>query len=199
MNEAGFEVRPAIMRLYFSFRGGDRPKNAEAEFPEVCVSPKGAYEPWMLFRKPIEAQTVAENLRRWKTGALRRLSADKPLPDAIPSGRTPRREEVISDHPCLKPQHFMRIIVRALLPLGEGSVLDPFMGSGSTIAAARAVGYRSTGLEVDTEYFRLAERAIPRLAALYPRFKGQEMEVELNGNVERESDDQMAATLAETA
>ena len=153
----------------------------------------------MLFRKPIEAQTVAENLRRWKTGALRRLSADKPLPDAIPSGRTPRREEAISDHPCLKPQHFMRIIVRALLPLGEGSVLDSFMGSGSTIAAARAVGYGSTGLEVDPEYIRLAEKAIPRLAALYPRFKGEEIEVELNGNVERESDDQMALTLAETA
>src|SRR5256714_12163415 len=100
----------------------------------------------MLFRKPIDAQTVAENLRRWKTGGLRRLSADKPLPDAIPSGRTPRGEEAISNHPCLKPQHFMRIIVRALLPLGEGSVLDPFMGSGSIIAAAGAVGYRSPAL-----------------------------------------------------
>ena len=153
----------------------------------------------MLFRKPIDTQTVAENLRRWKTGALRRLSVDKPLPDAIPSGRTPRREEAISEHPCLKPQHFMRIVVRALLPLGEGSVLDPFMGSGSTIAAARAVGYSSTGLEVDPEYFRLAEKAIPRLAALYPQFKGQEIEVELNGNVEREPDEQMALTLAETA
>ena len=131
MVEAGFEVRPAIMRLYYSFRGGDRPKNAEAEFPEVCVSPKGAYEPWMLFRKPISEKTVAENLRRWKTGGLRRLSTDKPLPDAIPSGRTPKCEEAISEHPCLKPQHFMRIIVRALLPLGEGTILDPFMGSGS--------------------------------------------------------------------
>ena len=90
MADAGFEVRPAIMRLYYSFRGGDRPKNAEEEFPEVCVSPKGAYEPWMLFRKPIDTKTVAENLRRWKTGALRRLSVDKPLPDAIPSGRTPK-------------------------------------------------------------------------------------------------------------
>ncbi len=69
MAEAGYEVRPALMRLYYSFRGGDRPKNAETEFPEVCVSPKGAYEPWMLFRKPIGAGTVAENLRRWKTGA----------------------------------------------------------------------------------------------------------------------------------
>src|SRR2546425_7611016 len=101
---AGYEIRPAIMRLYFSFRGGDRPKNAEAEFPEVCVTPKGAYEPWMLFRKPVEEKSVAENLRRWKAGGLRRMSAERPLPDAIPSGRTPDREEAISDHPCLKPQ-----------------------------------------------------------------------------------------------
>jgi site-specific DNA-methyltransferase (adenine-specific) len=198
MAEAGYEVRPALLRLYYGFRGGDRPKNAETEFPEVCVSPKGAYEPWMLFRKPIDAKTVAENLRRWRTGGLRRLSTDRPLPDAIPSSRTPKREEAISDHPCLKPQHFMRILVRALLPLGEGTILDPFMGSGSTIAAAMAIGYTSTGLEIDAEYFHLAERAIPRLAALYPRFKGQAVEIELNGNVEAPApENQLALTLAE--
>lgn len=90
MAEAGYEIRPAIMRLYFSFRGGDRPKNAEREFPAVCVTPKGAYEQWMLFRKPISEKTVAANLRRWQTGGLRRLAEDKPLPDVIPSGRTPR-------------------------------------------------------------------------------------------------------------
>ncbi|MBE0544800.1 MAG: site-specific DNA-methyltransferase [Verrucomicrobia bacterium] len=198
MNEAGFEVRPAIMRLYYSFRGGDRPKNAEAEFPEVCVSPKGAYEPWMLFRKPIDTNTVAENLRRWKTGALRRLSVDKPLPDAIPSGRTPKREEAISNHPCLKPQHFMRIIVRALLPLGEGTILDPFMGSGSTIAAAEAVSYAAIGLELDTEYFRLAERAIPRLAELYPDFVGQELQMDaIYGAGQEEETNQLALVLAD--
>ena len=174
MAEAGFEIRPAIMRLYFSFRGGDRPKNAEQEFPEVCVTPKGAYEPWMLFRKPISERTVAANLRRWKTGGLRRLSADKPLQDAVPSGRTPDREEAISDHPCLKPQHFMRIIVRALLPLGEGNLLDPFMGSGSTVAAAEAVGYDSIGIEIDEQYFQLANQAVPQLAKLYPHFQGEE-------------------------
>jgi site-specific DNA-methyltransferase (adenine-specific) len=198
MVEAGYEVRTAIMRLYFSFRGGDRPKNAEREFPEVCVTPKGAYEPWMLFRKPIEAKTVAENLRQWKTGGLRRLSVDKPLPDSIPSGRTPDREEAISNHPCLKPQHFMRVIVRALLPLGEGTVLDPFMGSGSTIAAAKAVGYDSVGVELDGEYFKLAERSIPRLAALYPDFSGQELQMNGEyGSVEREDEQQLAMVLAE--
>src|SRR5206468_3079988 len=198
MAEAGFEVRPAIMRLYFSFRGGDRPKNAEAEFPEVCVSPKGAYEPWMLFRKPIDTRTVAENLRRWKTGALRRLSTDKPLPDAIPIGRTPKREEAISNHPCLKPQHFMRIIVRALLPPGEGTLLDPFMGSGRTIAAAEAIGYRSIGVKLDREYFRSQEKAIPRLAALYPNFVGQELQMESSyGTAPDRDEKQLAFALSE--
>jgi len=198
MTEAGYEVRTAIMRLYFSFRGGDRPKNAEREFPEICVTPKGAYEPWMLFRKPIVEKTVAENLRQWKTGGLRRPSIDKPLPDSIPSGRTPDREEAISNHPCLKPQHFMRILVRALLPLGEGVVLDPFMGSGSTIAAAEAVGYDSIGVELDQDYFKLAERSIPRLAALYPDFVGDELVMNGEyGAVEHEDGQQLSMVLAE--
>jgi site-specific DNA-methyltransferase (adenine-specific) len=60
----------------------------------------------------------------------------------------------------------MRQIVRAALPLGEGVILDPFMGAGSTIAAACAVGYRSIGIELDREFFDVAQKAIPRLAAL---------------------------------
>jgi len=183
MAEAGFEIRGAILRLYYSFRGGDRPKNAEQEFPEVCVTPKGAYEPWMLFRKPIAGRTVAANLRQWKTGGLRRLGRDRPLPDCLPSGRTPERETAISDHPCLKPQHFMRLIVRALLPLGEGVVLDPFMGSGSTLAAAEAVGYDSLGVELDREYFQLAQKAVPKLAALYPSMLGNQPEMVCDGNL----------------
>ena len=197
MAAAGFEIRPALMRLYFSFRGGDRPKNAEREFPEVCVTPKGAYEPWMLFRKPISERTVADNLRRWKTGGLRRLSVDRPLPDAIPSGRTPDREAAISDHPCLKPQHFMRIIVRALLPLGEGVVLDTFMGSGSTVAAAEAVGYESVGVEIDAQYFALAKKAVPQLAALYPGFQGDDTVLEADYGQSAPNGDQLDFALAE--
>ena len=199
MADAGFEIRPALLRLYYSFRGGDRPKNAEREFPEVCVTPKGAYEPWMLFRKPISERTVADNLRRWKTGGLRRLSLDRPLPDAIPSGRTPDREAAISDHPCLKPQHFMRILVRALLPLGEGMLLDTFMGSGSTVAAAESVGYESIGIEIDEQYFTLARRAVPQLAALYPTFKGEDTVLEADYGPPPTHHGQLDLALAEPA
>jgi site-specific DNA-methyltransferase (adenine-specific) len=176
MAEAGFEVRGAIIRIYQGFRGGDRPKNAEQEFPDVSVTPKGWHEPWMLFRKPIGEETVAANLRRWKTGGLRRLEGSKPFPEVVFSGKTPKAEERIADHPCLKPQHFLRIVVRALLPLGEGVVVDPFMGSGSTIAAATNVGYKAIGIELDQEYYRMAERAVPALARMYPGFHGQTLE-----------------------
>jgi len=60
----------------------------------------------------------------------------------------------------------MRQIVRASLPLGTGVVLDPFMGGGSTIAAAIAVGYDSIGIELDEEFFKMAAKGIPSLAVL---------------------------------
>jgi site-specific DNA-methyltransferase (adenine-specific) len=58
----------------------------------------------------------------------------------------------------------MRQIVRASLPLGEGVVLDPFMGGGSTIAAAVYVGYESIGIEHDRTFFQMAVEGIPKLA-----------------------------------
>jgi len=161
---AGFEKRGEIIRLVQTLRGGDRPKNAHKEFSDVTVMPRSAWEPWGLFRKPCEGR-VQDNLRKWKTGGLRRVAADAPFLDVIPSSPTRSEERKIAPHPSLKPQAFMRQIVRASLPLGIGTVLDPFMGAGSTIAAAVAVGYTSIGLELDPTFFAMAEQAIPALAS----------------------------------
>jgi len=162
---SGFEKRAEIIRTVTTFRGGDRPKNAHHEFSDVTVMPRSCWEPWGLFRKPCEGR-VQDNLRKWKTGGLRRISNTEPFKDLIQSSPARGRERAIAPHPSLKPQHFLRQIVRASLPLGEGTILDPFMGSGSTVAAAMACGLKSIGLEVKDEYFSLAEKAIPQLAEL---------------------------------
>ena len=161
----GFEKRGEIIRVVHTLRGGDRPKNAHDEFREVTVMPKSCWEPWGLFRKPCEGR-VQDNLRKWKTGGLRRISAKEPFKDLIYSYPARGMERKIAPHPSLKPQSFLRQIVRASLPLGEGVILDPFMGSGSTIAAAASCGLRSSGLEASSEYFQMAEKAIPRLAGM---------------------------------
>jgi hypothetical protein len=50
---AGLERRGEIVRLVMTMRGGDRPKNAHEEFPDVSVMPRSMWEPWLTFRKPI--------------------------------------------------------------------------------------------------------------------------------------------------
>jgi site-specific DNA-methyltransferase (adenine-specific) len=171
--ETGFEKRGEIIRLVQTLRGGDRPKNAHDEFRDVTVMPRSCWEPWGLFRKPCEGR-VQDNLRKWKTRGLRRISLEQPFCDVIRSSPTRSVEREIAPHPSLKPQGFIREIVRAALPVGQGVVLDPFMGGGSTVAASFAVGYASIGIESDPEFFAMAKEAIPKLAVLVPNGKLKE-------------------------
>lgn len=162
--EGGLEFRGQIIRLVRTFRGGDRPKNAEDEFPGVCSMPRSGYEPWGLFRKPIPlGMTVGDCLREFGTGGLRRVSDEQPFSDVILSERTPQRERQIANHPSLKPQSFLRKVVYAALPVGTGIIADPFMGSGSTVAAAEAVGLQCVGVERFMDYYEMSKMAIPRL------------------------------------
>jgi site-specific DNA-methyltransferase (adenine-specific) len=163
---SGLEFRGELIRLVRTMRGGDRPKNAEEEFPGVCSMPRGCYEPWGIFRKPLPPKmTVAECLRTFGTGGLRRLENGNPFNDVIMSERTPAKERAVADHPSLKPQSLMRQIVRAALPLGTGVIADPFMGSGSTLAAAEVQGLQCIGVERFQDYYDLALKAVPMLAA----------------------------------
>ena len=164
--DAGFERRGEVIRLTMTMRGGDRPKAAHEEFPDVSVMPRSMWEPWLVYRKPIEGR-VQDNLRRWGTGGFRRPSVDRPFGDVITSAPTRKSERDLAPHPSLKPQAFLRQLVRAVLPLGKGTVLDPFAGAGSTLAAAEAVGYDSIGVEKDAHYFEMACAAIPKLARFH--------------------------------
>lgn len=168
MAEGGLEIRGYIVRLTMTMRGGDRPKNAHQEFSRVSVMPRSMWEPWVVLRKPLDGR-VQDNLRKWKTGGFRRISDEQPFGDVIRSNPTPRAERQIAPHPSLKPQSFLRHLVKAVLPLGEGVILDPFAGSGSALAAANAVGYESIGLEKDPAYYRMAIEAIPQLATLHAK------------------------------
>ncbi len=163
--DAGLERRGEVVRLVMTMRGGDRPKAAHEEFSDVSVMPRSMWEPWLVFRKPIEGR-VQDNLRKWKTGGFRRPSPDKPFGDVIASNPTRPSERDLAPHPSLKPQAFLRQLVRAVLPLGEGVVVDTFAGAGSTLAAAESAGYSSIGIEKDSDYYELACGAIPVLAKL---------------------------------
>jgi site-specific DNA-methyltransferase (adenine-specific) len=62
-------------------------------------------------------------------------------------------------HPTVKPQELMKYLCRMVTPKG-GTVLDPFMGSGSTGCAAKDEGFEFIGIEKEKEYFDIAEARI---------------------------------------
>jgi site-specific DNA-methyltransferase (adenine-specific) len=161
----GLEFRGQLIRLVQTLRGGDRPKNAEEEFRDVCSLPRGAYEPWAILRKALPTgMKLSDCLREYETGGLRRLPEGLPFSDLVQVGRTPREERRLAKHPSLKPQALLRELVYAVLPLGKGTVLDSFMGSGSTVAAANALGIHCIGVEKNIDYFNTALGFIDQLS-----------------------------------
>ena len=62
-------------------------------------------------------------------------------------------------HPTVKPVSLMSYLCRLITP-PNGIVLDPFMGSGSTGIAAQLEGFRFVGMELDKDYFKIAESRI---------------------------------------
>jgi len=70
-----------------------------------------------------------------------------------------RNTKTKNNHPTVKPINLMAYLCRLITPPG-GIVLDPFMGSGSTGVAAQLEGFRFVGMELDDDYFKIAEARI---------------------------------------
>ena len=66
----------------------------------------------------------------------------------------------------VKPTDLMRYLCRLVTPNG-GTVLDPFMGSGSTLKAAELEGFSAIGIEIDAEYCAIARKRIASDAPLF--------------------------------
>ena len=87
MADAGLERRGDIVRLVMTMRGGDRPKGAHEEFADVSVLPRSMWEPWVLFRNPLEGRGTgqpAQVVYRW-------------IPPEVRSIAIRRRDQVRSD------------------------------------------------------------------------------------------------------
>jgi len=79
-------------------------------------------------------------------------------------------------HPCQKPVPLMAWVMdKAKVPEGA-TVLDPYMGSGSTIIAAIRTGRRAIGIELDPTHYATAVARIKNELAQGDLFLGQNAE-----------------------
>ena len=80
---------------------------------------------------------------------------EKSIDNAFQRGETLRH----NNHPTVKPIALMSYLIKMVTPEG-GTVLDPFMGSGSTGVAAKENGYSFIGIDMTAEYIVIAKKRI---------------------------------------
>ena len=148
---------------------------------------KPAHEPIAVGRKPISESTVAKNVLKHGTGAINidasRVESDEDVEGRFPANimhdglhqdwarffycpKVSKKERGENNkHPTVKPQELMKYLVRLVTPKG-GTVLDPFMGSGSTGMAAKDLGFDFIGIEKSEDYFKICQERIEQINPL---------------------------------
>lgn len=91
----------------------------------------------------------------------RPLKEKKTLNDYLHSsvGRTASKSgaPMANNHPTVKPVSLMEYLIKLVMPKSGGILLDPFAGSGTTILAAKRLGFEAIGIEKDPNYFEIAQ------------------------------------------
>lgn len=82
-----------------------------------------------------------------------------PTCDTVDNDRKAHKDHDIVFHPTQKPIDLMRYLVRLVTP-PKGIILDPFVGSGSTLVAAKLEEFDGVGIDQDLDYVRIAEHRI---------------------------------------
>jgi DNA modification methylase len=96
---------------------------------------------WLVWNKPERNFTLAEAELAWTNR------------DAVVRVYDDHRSDPDRKHPTQKPVGLMRWCIGLMPP---GTILDPFMGSGSTLVAAKSLGRKSIGIEIEERYCEIA-------------------------------------------
>lgn len=100
-----------------------------------------------------------KNPQEWIEAMAKLPRKDKTSKAAAEEKLQTQSTSVKNTHPTVKPINLLTYLCRLVTP-PNGIVLDPFMGSGSTGIAAQLEGFRFCGMELDKDYFKIAEARI---------------------------------------
>ena len=97
---------------------------------------------------PATNMTYAKGKSRWNGGGRHGVWI---MPKGIDGGA--------NAHPTQKPEPLMRLLIALFTDVGE-TILDPFMGSGTTLRAAKDLGRKAIGIEIDERYCEIAAKRL---------------------------------------
>lgn len=115
---------------------------------------------WMEYARPsyigrfLNSADVAYVFGEWpSSGVGRRVFPGKMVHTAKPASRDGKPSR--SEHPCPRVLSHVRWLVGWY---GEGGVIDPFMGSGTTLVGAKDVHVKAIGIEIEERYCEIAAK-----------------------------------------
>ena len=119
---------------------------------EQIPDPISNYSQGDVKNHPLWDKSIGTNLQRLKHKIMEHNKDVGPKLD-------PLSHNVGNNHPTVKPVALMKYLIKLVAPQGA-HILDPFAGSGSTGMAAKEMGYKFTGIEMDKNYCDIAKRRI---------------------------------------
>lgn len=122
---------------------------------------KPCIEPMCLAQKPLEGKFI-DNWQKWGVGLVNTQARwqDQFPGNIIPCAKPSRREKGAHNvHVTVKPVDLCAHLVRLFTQKGQ-TVLDPFLGSGTTMLAAEQEGRNSVGFELSKDYVKVVESRI---------------------------------------
>jgi len=122
---------------------------------------RNEWEAIVIVQKPLSTNYV-ETLLSHGVGLMKTIAPDGSFRSNIIEGICRENKNYASDFHCtVKPLSLMKLLIEMLVPPSpQNVVLDPFAGSGTTLVAAKELGFSFLGIEIVEEYCELARERI---------------------------------------
>lgn len=121
------------------------------------------FEAMILAQKPREG-TFVENWMAHETGLIdMSATLDGSVPATVMTVEKPARDQ-FNEHLTVKPITLIEHLIRVFSTSGQ-TVLDPFLGSGTTAVAAVRAGRACLGIEIEADYIAIAKRRLKEASA----------------------------------
>ncbi|MEM7536165.1 MAG: site-specific DNA-methyltransferase [Chloroflexota bacterium] len=171
LEEAGFYTRdilvyrrpsgiPKGLNLQRKLEKMDHPDAAQWEGWHTCF--RNEWEAILLVQKPLQ-KNYWETLQKTGVGVFQTINQDGSFQSNIFEGYHNKSEKKFA-HCTVKPLELIKKLVQTLVPPDEDNIiLDPFAGSGTTLVAAKQLGYHYVGIEIEPEYVKIIQERLDEM------------------------------------
>jgi len=169
LENAGFYTRDIM--VYKRHSGIPKGLNLEAKLKKMGHDDAENWKGWhsafrneweaiLLVQKPL-LNNYWETLQATGVGVFKTINENGTFQSNILENYSNKNKEEKFDHCTVKPlELIMKLIDMFVPPSDENIIIDPFAGSGTTLVAAKILGFNYLGIEIEKEYFPLIEKRL---------------------------------------